>query len=326
MITISGESDLLLTCVQETDGIAVLRCQSSAQTIYLPDCINHLPIVRLGDYAFSSRSPKSLPPDSFFVRITTGSDELITHNAAEIRRVRLPQPLIQLGSYCFYNCTKLEHLEIGSELSQVGADAFMNCFSLHQLLVHTSAQNCRCLRTILQIYSGELEVTFLSDNSPECHLFFPAFDEEYEEMAAPHIFYYNIAGNGYLCRQSFTGHTFQFAQYDAAFHLLLQTHSFQLATLVALDRLQYPVELGDGAKADYLRHLTSHDKSALEVILSAKDTVRLSFFLNLGIVSAESLAAACTVARNAGQTEALGLLLDYQNRNFGAPKAKTFDL
>lgn len=326
MITLSGESDLLLTCKYTLNGIAILRCETSSEFVRLPDFILDSPVVQIEDYAFSTRTSKSPAEEHFTVHVTTGDSTPITHNATAIRQVQLPNQLHSLGSYCFYNCTNLQQLEIGSILTSIGADAFMNCFSLHKIIVHTSAQQCHCLRSLLQIYSGELEIQFLSSEEPECRLFFPAYDEEYEEMAAPHIFYYNIAGNGYLCRQSFSGNIFNFSQYDSAFDLLLKTHSFELATKVALNRLRFPVQLSEPARLAYLQHLTLHNDTALNYILEQKNITLLNFFLNLQIITQDSLSDGCDKARNSGQTEALGVLLEYKNKHFGTPKAKSFDL
>ena len=208
MRSVPAECDALLTCCREEGGVALLRCETSAPQLLLPDELDGLPIIRLGDYVFSAREPKQLPEGAFTLRLTSGGEELPAHDAAALRMVRLPQKALSLGNYAFYGCTGLEALEIGGHLQTVGTDAFMNCFSLRRMTLTAPAEECRCLRGLLQEYSGELELCFAPAAGPECRLFFPAYDEDYEEMAAPHIFHYNIRGVGYLCRQSFDGHCF----------------------------------------------------------------------------------------------------------------------
>ncbi len=326
MFTLPAQCDALLTCCRQPEGVAILRCESAAAEVFLPHTIQGLPVVRLGDYAFSSRPPKQLPPDTFTVRLSTGGQEAIAHDAAAIHTVHLPEDLLHLGSYAFYNCSALARLEAGGGLLDIGTDAFMNCFALRQVVLAGEPQNCRCLRGLLQEYSGELELRFLPPEGPECRLFFPSYDEDYEEMAAPHIFHYNIQGTGYLCRQSFDGHVFQFAQYDAALDLLLRTHEFGLAVRVALDRLEFPVQLSENARAAYRDCLTRHGALALDYLLETRQTDRLAFFLGLELLDRDALAAGCDLARQRRQTEALSLLLEHQNRRFGAPKARSFDL
>lgn len=326
MRSVPAECDALLTCCREEGGIALLRCETSAPQLLLPDELDGLPIIRLGDYVFSAREPKQLPEGAFTLRLTSGGEELPAHDAAALRMVRLPQKALSLGNYAFYGCTGLEALEIGGHLQTVGTDAFMNCFSLRRMTLTAPAEECRCLRGLLQEYSGELELCFAPAAGPECRLFFPAYDEDYEEMAAPHIFHYNIRGVGYLCRQSFDGHCFRYDQYDASLDLLLRTHEFSLAVRMAMDRLRFPVQLSETARTAYLSCLEQHTEQALELVLTEADTAPLSFLLSLDLLGRPALAEGCEMARTARRTEALGLLLEYQNRRFGAPRARSFDL
>ena len=326
MRSVPAECDALLTCCREEGGIALLRCETSAPQLLLPDELDGLPIIRLGDYVFSAREPKQLPEGAFRLRLTSGGEELPAHDAAALRMVRLPQKALSLGNYAFYGCTGLEALEIGGHLQTVGTDAFMNCFSLRRMTLTAPAEECCCLRGLLQEYSGKLELCFAPAAGPECRLFFPAYDEDYEEMAAPHIFHYNIRGVGYLCRQSFDGHCFRYDQYDASLDLLLRTHEFSLAARMAMDRLRFPVQLSETARAAYLSCLEQHTEQALELVLTEADTAPLSFLLSLDLLGRPALAEGCEMARTARRTEALGLLLEYQNRRFGAPRARSFDL
>ena len=326
MRSVPAECDALLTCCREEGGIALLRCETNAPQLLLPDELDGLPIIRLGDYVFSAREPKQLPEGAFRLRLTSGGEELPAHDAAALRMVRLPQKALSLGNYAFYGCIGLEALEIGGHLQTVGTDAFMNCFSLRRMTLTAPAEECRCLRGLLQEYSGKLELCFAPAAGPECRLFFPAYDEDYEEMAAPHIFHYNIRGVGYLCRQSIDGHCFRYDQYDASLDLLLRTHEFSLAVRMAMDRLRFPVQLSETARAAYLSCLEQHTEQALELVLTEADTAPLSFLLSLDLLGRPALAEGCGMARTARRTEALGLLLEYQNRRFGAPRARSFDL
>ena len=176
MRSVPAECDALLTCCREEGGIALLRCETSAPQLLLPDELDGLPIIRLGDYVFSAREPKQLPEGAFRLRLTSGGEELPAHDAAALRMVRLPQKALSLGNYAFYGCTGLEALEIGGHLQTVGTDAFMNCFSLRRMTLTAPAEECRCLRGLLQEYSGKLELCFTPAAGPECRLFFPAYD------------------------------------------------------------------------------------------------------------------------------------------------------
>ena len=140
MRSVPAECDALLTCCREEGGIALLRCETNAPQLLLPDELDGLPIIRLGDYVFSAREPKQLPEGAFRLRLTSGGEELPAHDAAALRMVRLPQKALSLGNYAFYGCLGLEALEIGGHLQTVGTDAFMNCFSLRRMTLTAPAE------------------------------------------------------------------------------------------------------------------------------------------------------------------------------------------
>ena len=61
-------------------------------------------------------------------------------------------------------------------------------------------------------------------------------------------------------------------------------------------------------------------------LLDTLSAVTLAFVLGLDLLDRQALGEGCELARAARRTEALGLLLEYQNRRFGAPRARSFDL
>ncbi|WP_395150602.1 leucine-rich repeat protein [uncultured Allofournierella sp.] len=327
MRTMPGESDCLLTLCPNPQGLTLLRCETACAHVVVPDAVEGQPITQMGAYAFSTRCPVEFGPAAFQVHLYTQTpDAAIAHDAAAIVSVWLPQFLTNLGNYAFFNCTRLEQLHLGPQLAQVGTDAFMNCFRLRRLTIYQSADQFRGLRGLLREYSGQLECAFVPAQQPECHLLFPSFDEEYEEMAAPHIFHYNIAGTGYLYRQCFEGDALQMSQYDAAFDLLLRTHSFELAVTTALLRLVYPVQLGQAARQQYLDCLAQQDQLALDVCLAQRNTRLLAFLLGQKLCSPQALAHGCQLARTQGNTQALSLLLEQTRTLAPKPTSSRFSL
>ena len=86
MRTIEGENDLLLTCAETPDGIAILRCETRDDVVRLPDEIGGVPVTALGSYALSERAPDLTGRDTFRVRVTCGGPEPM-HDANAIRAV-----------------------------------------------------------------------------------------------------------------------------------------------------------------------------------------------------------------------------------------------
>ena len=120
-----------------------------------------------------------------------------------------------------------------------------------------------------------------------------------------------------------------FLQYDGALERLLRIQDYDTACRVALLRLRWPVGLGAQARAAYLDCLHAHAQAAVRGLLEARDVPGLSALLSFGALDQGGLSAACDLARQMGQTEALALLLAALDRAIGraAPcRQKTYDL
>lgn len=124
MYTVEGENELLLTCREIPDGVAILRCETRDDSVRLPDEIGGAPVVSLGNYALSERAPDLRGQDVFPVRVTCGGPEP-KHDANAVRSVALPQPLQSVGSYAFYNCRRLKTLTLSSAVTDFGGGALM---------------------------------------------------------------------------------------------------------------------------------------------------------------------------------------------------------
>lgn len=318
-----GENNLLLTCQRASSEMVLLRCETRDPVVRLPETINGQAVTALGDYAMARRTPDlSLLSDQFIVRIGNGES---SHDAEHIRRIILPRSMRSVGDYAFYDCHSLEYLDAGPELTEIGSGAFLNCNAFHCLESDVSADGTSCLRGILREHHGELLCTLRFQNGDIARLWFPAYSEEYEELAAPHIFGYHIEGAGFTYRQCFDGKRLNFSQYDAALDRLILTQDFSSAARVAIARLRWPRDLSPSSRARYEEILANHADEALKILLSEKDSESLAFFLRMKLFSADSLEAACNSARTNRNTEMLGLLMEHLHRA-GTVRAKTFDL
>lgn len=310
--------EVRLYAVRCEGGARLVRCCAPGGDVFVPDALGGLPVVEVGPYAFSARAPE-LPAGAFCTPAQGGCD---AHDAAAIRSVALPQSVRSIGDYAFYGCTGLVRLSVGGVLESVGSDAFMNCWALRRLYVRGEGGLRACVQQVLREYAGELTVDL---ETPRAQLLFPAFSEEYEELAAPHIFHYNIDGAGYACRQCFEGRQLRFGLYDAAQRRLLAAHEFEAAARAALGRLRWPAGLTPTAREAYRQTLAAHGEEALRWLLRERDAQGLAFLLGLGLLPRAALAAGCAAARKAGDTEALGLLLESEHRHFGAPAGASAD-
>lgn len=319
-----GENELTLTCRHRAGGVAVLRCETRDPVIHLPDTILGVPVTALGDYAMARRAPDlSGIRDLFTVHVGRGQPE--PHDADGIRQVTLPLHLQSLGDYAFYDCQALEQLDISPAMADVGSGAFLNCSHLHNVQLAVSPSGESCLRGVLREHHGELLCRMHFADGTQARLWFPAYSEEYEELAAPHIFGYHIEGAGFTYRQCFDGKKLNFSQYDAALERLVRTRDFEDAVRVALGRLRWPKELSPANREQYRALVAEHAAAALKVLADARDTEDMAWALGLELFPPKALQAACDRARNDRDTEMLGLLMEHLHRT-GAGRTKTFDL
>ena len=297
MRCIDGENELILTCETQAEGVCILRCETRDPVVLLPDEIDGAPVTALGRYVLSGRAPDLSGRDTFSVRVTCGGP-LPVHEADSIRAVTLPKHARTVGSYAFYNCRSLEELTMTDSVSAFDGGSLMHCLSLHRI-------------RLLAPPGGAL---------------FPAYTEELEDLSPAHIFQRRIHGAGYSYRQCFDGAALNFRQYDRALSELAERHDFAIAARVAVRRLAAPFALSDSARADYLAVLREHGGPLACALAKQGDSVSLHVLLSLSVLSDAGIDAACTAAREAGQTAALSVLLAAAGPSKPRGRAKTFDL
>lgn len=322
MCIIEGENDLLLTCAQVPDGVAILRCETRDDAVALPDEIDGAPVLQLGAYALSERAPDLAGREVFSVRITCGAQP--THDANAIRSVTLPAHLQSVGSYAFYNCRRLETITLPQTVTDFGGGALMNCRALRTVVLRAEPAAPTCLQKLLGEHAGELDVRF--DSGAPARLLFPAYTEELEDLSPAHIFQRRIHGAGYGYRQCFDAGVLSFRQYDLALSELLERHEFAIAARVAARRLAVPYALSDTARDVYLDCLRAHGGALLRACAAAGESAAISFLLSLGVLTAADVDAACNAAREKEQTAALSVLLAATGKTAAKGRAKTFDL
>lgn len=325
MYEINGENNLRLTCSNAEDGIAILRCETRDTIVCLPDEIGGRPVTVLGEYALSAHVPDLCGLDTFSVRVTCGGGAEPVHDARAILQVVLPRFLRSVSRYAFYDCRNLETLSLTNAVTEFSGGALLNCANLHTIRLALREGAPSCLPKLLDEHAGEAEV-HLDFGARQALLLFPAYSEDMEELAAPHIFRRRIEGAGYAYRQCFDGGVIHFHQYDNAFSRLLAMHAFTLAARIASCRLRRPYALSDAAREGYSACLRAHGMPLACELAARGEAQALAFLLSLGVLDPAAVGAACNTARQHRRTEALGLLLNASVGQVGGARAKTFEL
>lgn len=220
--------------------------------LILPETIEDLPLTEVGPYCFAKNK--------------------------YLERVVLPDSVTKMERMAFYNCTGLRELEIGAALTEIGGDAFMNCHRLRLLKVRCGALEPSGARFVLRQITSDLTVHFLGKTEAEnAVVLFPDYYESYDEVTPAHLFGRNIEGEGFRARQFFKDGILEYGRYDGIFQkACAEEHEATLCEM-AMNRLCYPVELSEGAKAQYTEYVLSHVRTICKKAVENRDREVLEF-------------------------------------------------
>ncbi len=330
METISGDGNWRLVFRREAGGAVILRAGTPDARAALPERLFGLPVTALGDRALApERQSDPLPAGAETVLVAcVPPEEGAAWDNRGLRDLALPESLRSVGDYALLNCSALKTLRIYDGVSRWGGGALMNCRQLDTLrLTRTGPDQGETLAWFAGELSRELDVTVYGPGGETARLVFPEYTELYEENCPAHHFDYFISGAGYPYHHCFRQKRFSFKEYDALWpDFLGMEHEDAAALRLAWRRLRRPVDLSDAAAEDYRAYLTGHAGEALRLLLEERDTEALPLLLELTKPDRETLSAACALAREAGDTGALALLLEEQHRRFPAGAEKSFAL
>lgn len=295
-------------------GARILRVYGATPEAVLPEQIEGVPVTEIGAYCFAAqaRLPENynrtqievpetavgsagagMPPETGMQPAVSGKKEVtgkqpetgmqpamsgMRELAGEYpTHIVIPDTVRRLGNFAFYNAVSLQMIAIGKRLTEIGGDAFMNCRNLHFLLLRCGRGEASGLRQILAQISHDLEVSFAGEGGVWAKLLFPEYYESYDEIAPAHLFGRNIEGEGFRARQSFRDGVMDFAQYDVIFPKACAEEREETLCGLALNRLRYPVELGEAPRRLYEEYLTAHAAALCALLTGERDTELAEF-------------------------------------------------
>jgi len=319
--TISGSSNWILTCRRETESVTILRAETCDETAALPDTLWNLPVRAIGHHAFT---PGHRETEGERLRITCGPATEPDNHC--LRELILPDTVVSVGDYAFYNCGALRMLSMG-DIRDWGGSVFMNCRLLDTFHLRLAEESGRLLSFLADELAWELDVSMTYPDGGEIRLIFPEYRESYEENCPAHHFDYNIFGAGYPYHHCFRNRAFHPADFDGLWPDFLATeHDEDCALRLAWWRLRLPRGLDGEAEERYLRYLQGRGTDVLAWLLTERDVRGLSWFLDRAMPDRAALEGASQLARKQGAAEAQALLLEQLHRRFPAGADKTFDL
>lgn len=295
-----------------------------------------LPITELGDYCFSEK-PRSLPAPEQLVRYAIRADGCAEPVSEKtdlhpvcgnfVEEVTLPETLQVVGSCAFYNCRKLRRLSVGSGELVVGSDVFLNCFALDTIVVRAVPDAPTGLFALVNSITEAVEALFqpADADAPLAGLWYPAYWEDYEETPA-HILLHTFSGQGYHYRQCFLDQKFLPAEYDAIFPQGHDADDVNIMAMLCFDRLRWPWQLREAAKAAYRDFAAAHTGRILTRLLKAQDLEGIQALLALDLMTPEAFAEGAALAAKADNAAAAALLADAEYRKRAAtPRKKRYD-
>ena len=161
--------------------------------------------------------------------------------------------------------------------------------------------------------------------APLAALWYPAYWEDIEETPA-HILLHTFSGQGYHYRQCFLDNKFLPAEYDAIFPEGHAAEDRNIMAMLCFDRLRWPWNLTEGAKAAYTAFLKANTGRVVARLLKAQDLDGLKALLALDVLDAAAFAEAAQMAAKADNAAAAALLADAEYTKLSAkPKKKRYD-
>lgn len=232
--------------------IIITKYTGKDTRVEVPETIEGFPVTTIDAYAFSQ---------------------------TEVTDVFLPDSVVRIGRYAFYNCFNLHVFSFHSTLTDIGAGAFTGCHKVRRLKIHLTKQEPTYLKDILAELPEALCVDYHCGTDYAC-LMFPEFYEEGVENTPARIIEHHTHGTGLHYRNCFLHRVFQFQEYDRRFPMAVVQESSNFVLELVLGRLQYPFCLSDNAREIYTDYLKEHLDYATRYLTDKKDTIRLSFLMD----------------------------------------------
>ena len=249
-----------------------------ADVEFVPEQIEGMRVTEIGAYCFAGRGRERSEK-------TTEKAHLRAIAGDAVESVHLPKTIRRIGSYAFYQCTRLERLSLYGSLCEVGGDAFMNCHRLHTLTVETGDFQMEGVRQMLAQLSLDIEVSFLKKGTVHARLLFPEYYESYDEIAPAHVFGRNIEGEGFRARQCVRAGEIDFALYDSIFQKACAEERETTLNRLALNRLCYPVELTGEKRQMYESYIKEHAGSVCAAAVCGRDEETVLFLCEQRLLS-----------------------------------------
>mgnify|MGYP000227201271 FL=1 len=180
-----------------------------------------------------------------------------------VRTLDFAPGIAEIGDFACYGMPDLISVSLSETLTEVGDAVFRACDALQSVHYAAPQGNFYALRALL----SEPEPAFrcelkLSDG--EAELYFPSFQNEFDEDTMARAIHPRIEGCGYAFRECVTRREIDFFQYDRQFERAAAAER-EVACRIAIGRLRYPYRLAEVRRKAYRDYLAAESETAAEL-------------------------------------------------------------
>ena len=180
-----------------------------------------------------------------------------------VRTLDFAPGIVEIGDFACYGMPDLVSVSLSETLTEVGDAVFRACDALQSVHYAAPQGNFYALRALL----SEPEPAFrcelkLSDG--EAELYFPSFQNEFDEDTMARAIHPRIEGCGYAFRECVTRREIDFFQYDRQFERAAAAER-EVACRIAIGRLRYPYRLAEVRRKEYRDYLAAESETAAEL-------------------------------------------------------------
>ena len=115
-------------------GFVIIRCNSEAKEIVVPETIQGAPVVRIGKTAFAQLQCESIILPSSVTEI----DEEAFFSCTKLKNIEFGNGLQVVGKYVFLHCRSLESVRFPESLMKIEGVIFYECKSLSEVYIPSS--------------------------------------------------------------------------------------------------------------------------------------------------------------------------------------------
>lgn len=240
-------------------------------------------------------------------------------NRAELRSVTLPETVVALRPFAFYNCINLRTIELFNTANDYYDGVIRRCPSLECITVHCDRPDDYVIvRSMLQDVDGTLTFHLMLPDG-ELRLTFPEYVNEAKEDTMARAIHFSIEGAGMAYRECVGKKSIDLPGYD---RLLQRLPAYDLAVGgdIAFGRLRYPLDLSQEAQEGYEKFLSEHDDKVLRVLIQAEDEAEgeknLRIMTGRRLIGEEALETALQLAAEKKKAGLCARLIAYRSDEF----------